>query len=436
MNKIPHCQIKVISVHQLNSSNYDGAYNQILALTEDHIEDVAAEICSSQKLRANLNLISKRYPVEYYVYLSSADHFKSHHLVDDVRCFISNPTTEIALLLPYLTPPIENFRTDTDAQSFIISKKTFETKAFPMLNPIKFIYSIVNFHVNSPESKNIEIIQVGKPSSSRNIDGRLLSKIQNSSIQIVHKGPLSLLKRCLTHLNNSKIIPKEIEICFDDRSFKKLDISEFRNIENRITLYKNTPIRVGPFLARQFMVEQSNREYIYLLDSDDIAVKSRFSKLMLEIEERNLDLLGSHELRIDQIGKKLAVIRFPLNVNFALEKKSFHPLLHGTCIVSRKEFLRAGGYSTDGKFGYDSQFLLRAFFFLRIGNIDDFLYLRFQRKNSLTTAKKTTYGTKLRGFMAWRWKVDFDLVYDGKLNLSDSSLFQRKHNFSFKIVKV
>src|SRR5690606_38937921 len=128
--------------------------------------------------------------------------------------------------------------------------------------------------------------------------------------------------------------------------------------------------------------------------------------------------------------------RFPLNVNYALARQSFHPMLHGTCIMTKTGFLKVGGYSTEGRFGYDTQFLLRAGFFLKVGNMDNFLYLRFQRPHSLTTAKKTKFGTKMRKFMAWRWRVDFNLVSSNKLDLADSSLLERKHNFPFNIFRI
>ncbi|WP_162141680.1 glycosyltransferase [Pedobacter heparinus] len=409
----------------------------MLVLIEGQSENIEVKICNNRKLRINLDHIGMQYVVKYYVFLSLGDQFKAEDLFKKITHFLNQPVHEIILLLPYLLAPSENFRIDSNVRSFIISKKVFDSKIFSLINPARFIYEMVNFYLNSPQSNNIEIVQVGKPEPLSEVNENGIStEINESSVQITHKGPLKLLKRCLTHLDKTKMLPQKVEICFDDNSYKRLDLKQFKNIIDNTTLYKNSPLAVGPFLARQYMVEQSANEYIYLLDSDDISVPSRFSKLMLELKERNLDLLGSHELRIDQIGKKLVIARFPLNVNYALAKRSFHPMLHGTCIMTKAGFLKTGGYSTEGKFGYDTQFLLRAGFFLKIGNVDDFLYLRFQRPNSLTTAKKTMYGTKRRKFMGWRWQVDFNLVCSGKLNLSDSSLRERKHDFNFKIDEI
>jgi hypothetical protein len=430
-------QISILSAFQLDELGYNCNYNHMLVLLADPIETVEVKVCSARNLRANLNLINKRHLVKYYVFLSCRDQFKTEHLLKEMKDFLSQPAHEIILLLPYLLPPTDNSRIDSEVCSFIISKNVFDSKTFSLVNPARFIYDMVNFYLNSPESNNIEIVQVGKPEPLSGInENGILAEINKSSVQIAHKGSLKLLERCLAHLDKTQVIPKEIEICFDDYSYRKLELKQFKNIVDRMTLYKNSPLGVGPFLARQYMVEQSSSEYIYVLDSDDISVPSRFNKSMLALKERNLDLLGSHELRIDQIGKKLVIARFPLHVNYALAKKSFHPILHGTCIMTKKGFLKAGGYSTEGKFGFDTQFMLRAGYFLKIGNVDDFLYLRFQRPNSLTTAKKTMYGTKLRKFMAWRWQVDFSLVYSGKLNLSDSSLQERRHNFNFKIDEI
>lgn len=438
MSNATQYKISVIPVSGLSSFSYNRTYNHVLVLTKDNMEGITEKKSNADKLMTDLDVLNKSYPVKYYVFLALLDKFKADQLVKEIGHFVNSPTVEIVLLLPYLEPPTANFRTDNAVQSFIISKRVFDSTVLSLANPVKFIYHAVNSHLNSLESENIEIVQVGKPTSCSCSSTReeTLSMLNNASIQITHKGSLKLLKRCLAHLNDTEVTPKEIEICFDDSSYKSLDIKIFKNIANKIILYKNAPLGVGPFLARQYMIERSNAEYIYLLDSDDIAIRSRFSKLMIELRKRNLDILGSHELRIDQINKRLLIVRFPLDVNSALTKNSFHPMLHGTCIITRVGFLKAGGYSTDRKYGYDSQFLLRAFFFLKIGNIDDFLYLRFLRAHSLTTAKKTMHGTKLRKFMTWRWTIDFNLVCSGKLNLSDSTLRRMKHNFQFKIVNV
>lgn len=287
MTKTPQCQISVMPVFGLRSFNYYGAYDHILVLTEGNIENTVVKICSPKKLRASLNLINKRYQVKYYVYLSFMDQFKADQLLSEIKHSLHHPTAEIILLLPYLAPPTENSRTDNPAQSFMISKRVFDSKAFSLTDPAKFIYDTVNFHLNAPGSKNIEVVQVGKPAAAaENREDRSLAKLNNSTVQITHKGPLKLLKRCLAHLNEVKMLPKEIEICFDDASYKKLDLRMFKNINNKTILYRNSPLGVGPFLARQHMVEQSGNEYIYLLDSDDIAIQSRFSKLMIELEKK------------------------------------------------------------------------------------------------------------------------------------------------------
>lgn len=147
-------------------------------------------------------------------------------------------------------------------------------------------------------------------------------------------------------------------------------------------------------------------------------------------------MLGSHELRIDEFVKKILIIRFPLNVNEALSNYIFHPLLHSTSIVTKSAYLKTGGYSTEGEFGFDSQFLLRSHFFLKVGNIDEFLYIRYKRPNSLTTNKNTMIGSDRRSFLAWRWMVDFKLVSLGKLNLEDSSLKAKAHPYKYILKKL
>jgi glycosyltransferase involved in cell wall biosynthesis len=201
-------------------------------------------------------------------------------------------------------------------------------------------------------------------------------------------------------------------------------------------VYANSPGNVGPYCARHYSIINSSKDYIFFQDSDDIPVNTRFAKQIKEMERRNLDMVGSHELRIDQFERQIAIIRYPLDVSEALKHGSFHPLFHPTALISKDAYIRTGGFSTNLRFGYDSQFLIRSHFYLNSGNIDDFLYLRFKRPNSLTTNPKTKLGSNLRIFLLWRWRTEFKLVKENKLQLQDSSLSVQKHSFDYSMIAV
>jgi len=373
----------------------------------------------------------------FIVFISRNDRFSNNEFAERIDEFIKKDESQIALLLPYLRPPDDNERTDGEVGSFIISANLFLRFNFSLSDFPKIAYYIVYEYLDYTENSGLEIIQVGKPLTEPFFSERDLRRdLDNSSILIPHKGPLRLLNRCLFHLDRIEYLPQNIDLSFDDRSWLKFELDNFPALSKVLSVYKNCPYNVGPFVSRDFLIRRSNREYVFHMDSDDVAIKSRFSNQIAEMKKRNLDMLGSHELRIDEYKKSLFIIRFPLDVNSALKHLTFHPLLHSTSVIKKSSFLKVGGYSTNGKFGYDSQFLLRASFFLKIGNIDEFLYIRYKRPYSLTTSKKTKIGSKLRTFMAWRWLVDFNLIIEGKLPLGNSSLGVVNENIHFKPQKI
>jgi hypothetical protein len=88
----------------------------------------------------------------------------------------------------------------------------------------------------------------------------------------------------------------------------------------------------------------------------------------------------------------------------------------------RRAFLDCGGLSTHLPIANDSQFLLRAFFSMRIRNVDEFLYIRRRHPTSLTNAPETVYDNPQRRKLNAQWSADFEAVKRSRLRLEDSSL--------------
>src|SRR5260370_20235419 len=116
------------------------------------------------------------------------------------------------------------------------------------------------------------------------------------------------------------------------------------------------------------------------------------------------------------------IVGFPLDVSAALRSGPSHVLWPPSSIVRRRAFFRAGGFSTDRGFGNDTQFLLRAFFKMRIRNIDDFYYIRRKHPNALTVAPSTCLELPLRVQLNKTWNADFEAVRQGRMALAQSSL--------------
>ena len=164
-------------------------------------------------------------------------------------------------------------------------------------------------------------------------------------------------------------------------------------------------------------------------DSDDISTYDRFTVQYGEMLRTRAQMVGCHELCVDEINGTVHALRFPLNVSEALGALSpeaechlgHEPLLHATCMVSRRDFLRAGGFSTDQRIANDTQFMLRAYFSISMRNVDAFLYVRRVHGSALTVAADTKLGNPLRSSLSARWLADFQAVRMGA-SLAASSL--------------
>src|SRR5690606_2856495 len=353
------CRILLASAHKLRCLNMSNEVDYILIICKAELECKEMGTYSVSKLCFVLKEYLYNKGAIFIVFISRNDRFSNNEFAERIDEFIKKDESQIALLLPYLRPPDDNERTDGEVGSFIISANLFLRFNFSLSDFPKIAYYIVYEYLDYTENSGLEIIQVGKPLTEPFFSERDLRRdLDNSSILIPHKGPLRLLNRCLFHLDRIEYLPQNIDLSFDDRSWLKFELDNFPALSKVLSVYKNCPYNVGPFVSRDFLIRRSNREYVFHMDSDDVAIKSRFSNQIAEMKKRNLDMLGSHELRIDEYKKSLFIIRFPLDVNSALKHLTFHPLLHSTSVIKKSSFLKVGGYSTNGKFGYDSQFLL------------------------------------------------------------------------------
>jgi hypothetical protein len=144
--------------------------------------------------------------------------------------------------------------------------------------------------------------------------------------------------------------------------------------------------------------------------------------LVAHAEASGADVVGCHELRFDELEKKVEAIRFPLDVNEALNCRTGHAQFFPTTLVRSGFFRESGGLSTNRRFGSDYQFLLRAHWLGRVVNADEFLYIRRRRANSLTTSRGTSLRSPARRILNWRWKSHFIKIKLGQLMLKGSWL--------------
>jgi hypothetical protein len=199
-----------------------------------------------------------------------------------------------------------------------------------------------------------------------------------------------------------------------------------------VTFFSVRPHHVGPYVIRQFLINQSGADFIAFQDSDDAPCCRRLEVQLEAVISTGVDIVGCHELRIDDDAGIVQAIRFPTDVNAALNDVSAHVQLFPTTLVRRQALLHAGGFSTRRRYASDREFLLRANFDHRISNVDAFLYVRFRHEGSLTTSPRSAPGSRYRRLFTEIWEKDAAAIRRGEKTIAGSALRPRHfHNKSY-----
>jgi hypothetical protein len=147
-------------------------------------------------------------------------------------------------------------------------------------------------------------------------------------------------------------------------------------------------------------------------------------------------MVGSHELCLDEMRGVVHPVRYPLDASDALRRCPNHALLHGTLMARRSAFFESGGLSTHLPIASDTQFLLRAWFTMKMRNVDEFLYIRRRHPTSLTNAPETIYDNPLRRSLNAQWTADFEAIKRGELKLEQSSLWPVRRSEKYRLEAV
>ncbi len=242
-----------------------------------------------------------------------------------------------------------------------------------------------------------------------------------ASLIMAHRGSRDHLEAALHFIHQAEGERPRVRVGLDVD--KPEDFSSLAAQYPQTEFYYTQPAPVGPYAIRQELSARTAEPLLILHDSDDISCHDRFTTLRAELRYAGRDVMvGSHELMVDEMRQQVSPIRYPLDVSRALQRTAGFAFLHATAIVAHAGFFSAGGLSTDRVIAYDTQFLLRAHFKLRIANVDEFLYIRRRHGESLTVAPETADGIPLRCQLGEMWRADFEAIKKGALTLEKSSL--------------
>jgi len=251
------------------------------------------------------------------------------------------------------------------------------------------------------------------------------------ALVLPHRGSPAFLRASLKQIARAAGSPVKVRVGLDvdDETAYSSFPEEFPLAE----FFRFFPAPVGPYLIRQELAERSPEPLLTLQDSDDLSCYDRFTSLSAALAETGSDIIGSHELCLDELRALVQPVRFPLDSSASLDLCANHALLHATLMCHRAAYFRAGGLATNLIIASDSQFLLRAWFSARIRNVDEFLYIRRRHATSLTNAPETVYDNPLRRRLSADWTRDFDAVKRGELTLEASSLWPARRLEPFEI---
>lgn len=335
------------------------------------------------------------------------------------------------VLLPWQEPPTRSIRADGTAKSFCCSSRVFsdlletihlegiESQCFGLLD------AILN------ESVEVERLLV-RQLPLRQSEVSPVGLHQDAALIMAHRGPKRFLTTALHSIMGAAGASQvSVRVGLDLE-----DVSDYHDVARTfpdVEFYGVDDAPVGPYVIRQSLIDRSSEHLIIFHDSDDVSCSDRIAHQATELREKNVEVVGSHELRVDELARSVEVYRFPLDASAALalpgsterNDRAHEPLLHPTVTMVRSGFVRAGGFSTNRKIANDTQFMLRAYFSLRMRNVDSFLYIRRRHRAALTVVKETALGTPLRHFLGTTWGADFEAVKSGKVKIEETSLWPR-----------
>jgi hypothetical protein len=342
-----------------------------------------------------------------------------------------NQAMSILILVPRKSAPELEQSWDGEVGSFIASVGLL--RAFKKTNPAEdcSCYNLLYWALNNrSHAVGFECLQV--PIQSK---GFYQGTLQDISVQwiIPHKAPLFMLETCLRAVGDSRGSADIVSVCLDEEV-----TDDHRELAMRFPwaeFYRSEPHSSGPYVSRERFIRSGATPVVLFQDSDDAPTLSRRGVLLAELLESGADLIGSHELLVSEVWRKVVAIRYPLDASAALAALDGHTLLLPTSAGRRDAIKAAGGFSTIRTFNSDLEFEYRAFFFLKLRNVDEFLYIRRLRAGSLTQAPETGILSPAREAHSASLRKDFERIKRKELALEDSAL-KTQHRSDFEEIRI
>jgi hypothetical protein len=333
------------------------------------------------------------------------------------------PREVLALFVPWHPPPVVGCTFDpSEVQSFYCS--------VGLARAISARFAIGDIDITSASYAAVEAVASETVGRSRLLAvqyNRETPQSQNRTcpddvaVIMAHRGQRSYLAAALKQIGGvSGSAGLRVRVGLDAEN-----VEEYSRLADCFPLakfYRAHPSPAGPYVIRRHLIGLSREPWILFHDSDDMSCSDRLERLLPEFENAAVGIVGSHEIRFDEIARRLIAVRYPLDVTQALTLGPANPQLHPSTMVRRSAYDATGGFSTHSMYANDSQFLRRAYFYVAVRNVDEFLYIRRKHPAALTVREDTGLGTRARLRLEDSWRMDFRRVQRGEITLENSQL--------------
>jgi hypothetical protein len=239
---------------------------------------------------------------------------------------------------------------------------------------------------------------------------------------IPHRGDLAHLRNCLRRtLLAVRGIDARIHVALDED--KRDEHDALAHDFPTIRFWRVEPNGGGPYVPRHLLGTTAPESYVAFQDSDDVPTRDRFARLLADAETERADVVGSHVIDLHEDRFRAKAMRYPIDAVTPIDMKPQNTVFHPTSIVNSLALRSAGGFSTVRRFASDREFNLRTYFLgQKLRNIDEFLYVRRMRADSLIHSPETGMKSLARKQLHEIWHADWIRILNNELTLEESSL--------------
>jgi hypothetical protein len=338
---------------------------------------------------------------------------RARDIIEAGRRIAAREPSSCVVFVQKREPPRVIYREDPPVDAVLAPAVTFRDAVICARDPDHAAYVVMSAVLGAAGVRQLLIRTIAAPEQPER-----LAPAAPVTMLIPHRGPLEMLDVCMHYVDHQSVRCEKAQVYFDEELSDQHKDWLAKN--PTVEAYRSSCPGAGPYPGRQHLASEARTPWVMFQDSDDAPCADRVARLSEAFSEG--DLVGSHEVRLDDFREIVYPVRYPLDVNAALAREAGHALLHPTSMVRKAAFVRSGGFSTCRVMGSDTQFLLRAHFSMRIRNLDAFLYVKRDRAGSLTRSPATALGCPERLRLDQLWVDAFFRICDDQASLGETAL--------------